>query len=764
MDLVGLLVMVSLAISGVLTPSEALSGFSAPAVVTIWAVFIISGGLTRSGLAAWLGRRLLHFAGNDELRILFLLMVLAAVMSYTMNTVGVVAMLMPVVMDISRQRHQSPSRFLLPVVHASLLGGMATLFGTPSNLLANEALIKFGYPPFSFTIFTAAGLAIAFIGILFNTFIGRKLLPQISIRLMFQSEDQPKLIHVYDLDERMFLLILPPQSPLAGKTLAESRLGTALGFNVIAILRGKKKILAPSPETILQEGDRFVTIGRVETLEELSQWQQVLVNKPNLSTEALISEWINLIQVKLSPQSQYIGQTINSIHFRKRFGANVLAIMRDGIPRRTHLTELSLGYDDVLLLQITQEQAERIKNNPDFIYLGPRVPGTYRLAERFLVLSIPEGSALIGKTLEESRLGQAFNLNVVGIMRGGDTLLMPIAEEQIQANDYLIIQGKIEDLAVLQGLQSLTIDHQTAPTLQWLETDQYGMVEVMLHPRGNISGKTLKDIHFREKYGLNVLAIWSSGRAYRSNLFNRPLRFGDALLVYGKRDQLNVLSTSTDFMVLSQEMQIPPLFEKAPLAAAIVVGTIMIIMLGWLPSSIAMVSGAVIMLLSGCLSMNEAYRSIEWRVVFLIASIIPLGIAIEKSGTANLISNWLFNLFSSGTNFSTAQAAILLSSLFVITSMASQVMSNSISVIIMAPIAINLAQKLQLSPYSLIYTVAIASSTCFLMPFSHAVNMMVMGTGGYRTSDYVKSGLPLIIIILISTLIITPVFFPLFTR
>jgi di/tricarboxylate transporter len=148
MDLVGLMVMVSLAISGVLTPSEALSGFSAPAVVTIWAVFIISGGLTRSGLAAWLGRRLLYFAGNDELRILFLLMVLAAIMSYTMNTIGVVAMLMPVVMDITRQRHQSPSRFLLPVVHASLLGGMATLFGTPSNLLANEALVKFGYPPF----------------------------------------------------------------------------------------------------------------------------------------------------------------------------------------------------------------------------------------------------------------------------------------------------------------------------------------------------------------------------------------------------------------------------------------------------------------------------------------------------------------------------------------------------------------------------------------------------------------------------------------
>jgi di/tricarboxylate transporter len=141
-----------------------------------------------------------------------------------------------------------------------------------------------------------------------------------------------------------------------------------------------------------------------------------------------------------------------------------------------------------------------------------------------------------------------------------------------------------------------------------------------------------------------------------------------------------------------------------------------------------------------------------------------LGFAIEKSGTANLISDWLFNLFSSGTNFGTVQAVILLSSLFLITSMASQVMSNSIAVIIMAPIAINLAQKLQLSPYSLIYTVAIASSTCFLAPFSHAVNMMVMGTGGYRAKDYTKSGLPLLIIILVCTLLITPFFFPLSTR
>ncbi len=122
---------------------------------------------------------------------------------------------------------------------------------------------------------------------------------------MFQSEDQPKLVHVYDLDERMFLLTLPPDSPLVGKTLAESRLGSALGFNVIAILRGRQKILAPSPNTVLLAGDRCVTIGRVEALQELAQWQQVLVNKPNLSTESLISERINLIQVKLSPQSQY---------------------------------------------------------------------------------------------------------------------------------------------------------------------------------------------------------------------------------------------------------------------------------------------------------------------------------------------------------------------------------------------------------------------------------------------------------------------------
>ena len=155
--------------------------------------------------------------------------------------------------------------------------------------------------------------------------------------------------------------------------------------------------------------------------------------------------------------------------------------------------------------------------------------------------------------------------------------LLPGADEQLLAGDALIVEGKKEDMEVLRGLQELEVDHSLVPDLEWLDSEEFELVEVMLHPRANLVGRTLRNLGFREKYGLNVLAIWSGGRAYRSNLFNHVLHFGDALLVYGRRDKVNLLGRSRDFMVLSQESLEPPLYAKAGTAAAIMAG----VLFGW---------------------------------------------------------------------------------------------------------------------------------------------------------------------------------------
>ncbi len=755
MDLVALMVLSCLAASGLVTPAEALSGFSSTAVVTVWAVFILSGGLTRTGVANALGRQVMRLAGESETRLLLVLLPIAALMSSVMNSIGVIAMFLPVVMDILRQTRRSPSRILLPLVQAILLGSTLTLISTPPNILSNEVLFKLGFQPFNIFDFTPMGIPVTLVGIVFILLVGRRLLPHVDIKQSIREEGSPDLQNLYDLGERMFILRLAYTSALSGKTLAQSRLGSALGFNVVAILRGEQKLLAPQPETVLSLGDRLLAIGRLEQLRELINWQQLFLVSESISASQLVSDQIEVIEVKLSPHSQFLGQTIGGVNFRKRFGFNVLGIRRDGIPRRTNLVNLPLQPEDVILIQAAHAQVQELHASGDFVILGPRQPGSYRLAERLFEIRIPETSALAGKTLVESRLGQAFGLNVVGIVRGAALHLLPAADEVLLAEDALIVEGKREDMEVLSGLQELEVDESLAPDVQWLDSEEYALVEVMLHPRANLAGRSLRDLNFREKYGLNVLAIWSGGRAYRSNLFNHSLRFGDALLVYGRREKVNLLGRSRDFMVLSQENQEPPLYRKAALAGWIMVGVLLAALTGWLPISVAAVLGATLMLLSGCLTMNEAYGFIEWRAIFLIAGMLPMGIAMEKSGLALYITRGVVEF--AGAYGVTA----ILAGFFLITSLAVQVMPAAAVVVLIAPLAVNTAQHFGFSPYPFVMIVTVAASTNFLLPVSHAATLLVMGPGGYRTSDYFKSGLPLVLAVMVTALLVVPAVFPL---
>ena len=171
-----------------------------------------------------------------------------------------------------------------------------------------------------------------------------------------------------------------------------------------------------------------------------------------------------------------------------------------------------------------------------------------------------------------------------------------------------------------------------------------GLVEVVLSPRTTLAGKTLRQIHFREKYGLSVLAIWREGRAYRSNLRDMALRFGDALLLYGPRERLRVLGEEPDFLVLTEAAQEAPRLNKAPIALLIMAAVLMPVILDWLPIAIAAVAGVVLMILTRCLTMEEAYRSIEWKAVFLIAGMLPLGIAMEQTGAASFLAEGMVGL------------------------------------------------------------------------------------------------------------------------
>lgn len=754
MDVVALLVLAILALAGLVTPDQALSGFSNPAVVTVWAVFILSGGLSRTGVANLVGQQVLRLAGQGEARLMVVIMLTAGVMSAFMNNVGVAALLLPVVMDIARRTRQPSSKLLMPLAFGSLLGGLNTLIGTPPNILISDALRDSGLRPFQLFDYTPVGMVVMLAGVAFMTLVGRHLLPARDPAGEL-ALNQTNLGEFYHLRERLFVMRLPADSVLAGKTLAESRIGSALGVNVIGIIRDGQTQLAPSPEAVLRAGDQLLAQGQPDQLTALPDQRQLVVEEDNLTVEGLVSTEIEVAEVGLSPRSPLPGQTLQQIGFRRRFGVNVLAVWRDGAPLRTNLQNIPLQLSDILLVQGAHAQLAALREDPDFLVSTAEVAEVYRLHERLLVLRVPPESTLVGKTLAESRLGDAFGLTVLGIAREDTTHLMPDPEEKLQAEDTLLVEGNPEALLMMRGLQDLEIDRQVQPDLDELESERVGLMEVVLSPHTTLVGQTLRQLHFREKYGLNVLAIWREGRAYRSNLRNMALRFGDALLLYGPREKLRVLGSEPDFLVLTEEAQEMPRLDKAPLAALVMGAVLLPVILGWLPISIAAVAGATLMVLTGCLTMEEAYRFIEWRAVFLIAGMLPLGIAMEQTGAARLLAEGVVAVVGR------LGPLAIVAGLYLLTTLATQVMPNPAVAVLLAPIALNTASDLGMSPYALMMTVALSASASFLSPVAHPANVLIMGPGGYRFADYLKVGLPLTLVVLMTVLVVLPFIWPL---
>jgi di/tricarboxylate transporter len=759
MEVTALLSLGAVTLAGLVTPAEALAGFSNPAVITIWAVFILSGGLTHTGVANAIGHFVMRLAGNSETRMIVVIMVSAGVMSAIMNNVAVAALLLTVVMDIARHTGSPPSRLLIPLAYGSLLGGLTTQIGTPPNILVSEALRDEGLKSFTFFDFSPVGLTIMFAGIAFMTFIGRRLLPRRDVAKELTRNKTVDWESQYDLDEQLFNIRIPSDSLLVNKTLAESRLGSALGWNVIGIIRNNQIRSAPGPAETLQAGDQLTVEGSIEDLKELKNWQQLIVEKSGIDIEEPYSGEIKIGEIIVTGNSAFIGKTLNSIGFRGRFEANVLAIRRSDRIRRTNLQDIPLLPGDVLLIAGRHEGLKEFKNisgfeQPRFVPRSELID-IYHLHERLMVMTVPTESAMIGKTLKESRLGEGLGSRVLGILRGNDPILMPEPWETLQANDRLVVEGRLSDFEILRELEKLVIERRTRPDIKALVSGNVGLVETILSPHTTLVGMTLRQLNFREKYGLNVLAIWREGKAYRSNLRDMALQFGDALLLYGPRNKLQMLGSEPDFIVLTGTAQEELRLEKMKFSILIMVAILVPVIIGWVPIYIAAVTGAALMVLCGCLSMDEAYRQIEWKAVFLIAGLLPLGTALDQTGTARLIAEGVVTLVGPFG----PQAVML--GLVALTFLATCFVPTAALVVLMAPIVLTTSTNMGLSPHAFMMAIAMAASASFMTPISHPANILVMGPGGYRFMDYFKVGGLLTFVILIVIIFILPVFWPL---
>ncbi|HEX9874500.1 MAG TPA: SLC13 family permease [Deferrimonas sp.] len=547
MDLVSLMVLLALGLTGLVSVEEAFSGFSNPAVITVAAMFVISASIASTGATGKLGEKLLQVAGTSETRLIIVIMLTVATFSAFINNIGSTAVLMPLVITIARKTNIPPSKLLMPLAFGSLMGGVCTLIGTPPNILMNALMEQYTGETFSMFDFTPVGVAIVATGTLYMAFIGRHLLPK---------RKAGTLTEAYQVKEYITEVEIMADSPLAGKTITESGLNSEFNLKIMGILRERKKI---------------------------------------------------------------------------------------PYPRRNH--KLRVG--DILF----------IEGNPE---------GILKVRQQKGLEVVPE-----------------------------------------RDNPVLLDSKKNKEMVV---------------------------VEASLTPTSELVGKTLREVRFADTHGLTVLAIWRRGAPVVKKVDHVELRFGDVLLLQGTEEKVLHLGKEHEFLLLGGVPSVSYYPRKAPIALLILGGVVLLAALGILPIMFSATLGAVGMVLLRCLTPREAYESIDWSIIMLIAGTLPLGMAMENSGAARFLADGIIKVVGPYGPW------IVLCALFLLTSILTEIMSHAAAAVLIAPIAYNTALELAVSPKPFFMAVAIAASSCFMTPISHQSNALVMGPGGYHFLDFTKAG------------------------
>jgi di/tricarboxylate transporter len=378
---------------------------------------------------------------------------------------------------------------------------------------------------------------------------------------------------------------------------------------------------------------------------------------------------------------------------------------------------------------------------------------TYQLSERLVRAEVFRGGNLDGLTLEKSGLREKHHLNVIAIQRGRSTLPLE-AKTILKGGDMLLIMARAEDTMpdVLKDMLKVL------PSGEWqqdyLSTPDLKLIEAAIAPRSHLASQTLAEIRFEQKFNSKVLAVWRRGRSIRTRLADLPLEFGDGLLLQGTGKSLNLLRTEPGLILLAESASSSRMTGRNWLTVLIMFTTLALAVMFSNNIAEIMLSGAVMMVLIGTLSMDQAYRSVDWRSLFLVAGMLPIGVALNKTGASEMFANMILS------HLGGAGHLILLVSFVLLTVALTQVINGAAAVTVIAPVAIAAAQAVGMEPRSIAMAVALASSMAFMSPLGHAVNVMVMGAGGYTFRDYARVGIPLTILLVIILLIVLPILMP----
>ena len=598
-DLVALCALVLLIVFNILTPEEALSGFSNPIVIMMVGLFVVGGAIFKTGLAKMISSKILRLAGKSELKLFILIMMVTAFIGAFVSNTGTVALMLPIVASMAASANISPGRFLMPLAFASSMGGMATLIGTPPNLVVDEVLSNAGFTDLSFFSFTPIGVICVLIG----------------------------------------LVVLIPLSK----------------FFLVKKEDGK---------------DTKTTTGHSP---------KELAKKYQLSD--------NLYRIQIRPGSRIGGKKLQELNITQAYNLSILEIRRQSS---------SQG--------------------------------------RFL------------KTVDQSLAGP---------------------HTELQENDILYVFGpfeKVNQFAKEQNLE-LTDTHVSeyveGAEVEKLSVREIGIAEVLLMPDSKLINKVVKDSGFRDKYSVNILGIQRKGEYILNDIKDIKMHAGDILLIQGTWDSIARMSQKqSQWVVLGQPLEEASkvtLDYKAPVAALIMVLMIAAMVFDFIPIPpvAAVIIAGILMVLTGCFrNVEEAYKTINWESVVLIAAMLPMSLALEKTGASNLISEKLVS------GLGDYGPLVLMAGIYFTTSLLTMFISNTATAVLVAPIALQSAIAINVSPYPFLLAVTVGASMCFASPFSTPPNALVMSAGKYTFMDYVKVGLPLQIVMGIVMVFILPLLFP----
>ena len=596
-DLVAICALLALLLCQVLNPTEALSGFSNTTVIMMVGLFIVGGGIFQTGLAKMIGSKVMTLAGNSELRLFLLVMIVTSAIGMFVSNTGTVALMLPIVVSMAAAAGTSSRRLLMPLAFASSMGGMMTLIGTPPNLIVSDTLASAGFGSLGFFSFLPVGLVTLGVGILY-------LLPATK---MLTAKDKVK------------------DGKDSGKSFKE------------------------------------------------------------LVKEYGVSDNLFRVHIK-SHDSKAIGQTVVDLNIYREYGINVLELRRStGQNRFVRTVNQQLASPDLMLKQ------------NDVLYLS----GEPEMIAKF-------------------------------------------------AEDY-----------TLRLLDNHTDEIDGSSSNASLDFFDIGVAEILIMPSSSMINRTIIDAGFRSKFSVNVLGIRRKKEYILNDLGNVKMLSGDVLLVQGAwKDIARMKKESTNWVVLGEPLQEAAkvtLDYKAPVAAAIMVAMIVMMVVDSIPVApvTSVLLAAVLMVITGCVrSVEAAYKTINWQTIVLFAAMLPMSIALEKTGVSEMISGAIV------TGLGASGPRLLLAGIYAATSVMTIFISNTVTAVLMAPIALQCAMQIGVSPVPFMFAVTVAASMCFASPFSTPPNALVMSAGQYTFMDYVKVGLPLQILMGVVMVIVLPLFFP----